>query len=244
MMKQPQGPIHISIQTWGRLTAVLLLLSLVGGGFGEAYAPAKIIVAGDPAATAGNVMAHTSLFRAGFAAYLIEAFCDIGLAFCFYVLLRAVQKDLALLSAFFGLVSTAVYAVAQIFYFAGLIILRSRDALPMFSLDQMNGLAFLSLKISGNIGWIFLGLYGIPTILRGYLIYCSGYLPKFLGVLLIIAGAGFILKDFLTVLAPAYASDFLLLPVFLAMISLTIWFFVKGVDVGKWEQRSSSADEG
>jgi Domain of unknown function (DUF4386) len=230
------GGLQISIQAWARLTAFLLLFSIVGGGFGEAYAPSKFIVSGDPAATANNVMTFTSLFRAGFAGYLVEAFCDIGLAFTFYVLLRAVQKDLALLAAFFGLVSTAVYAVAQIFYFAALIILRSRDALAMFSPEQINGLAFLSLRISGNIGWIFLALYGIPTILRGYLIFRSGYLPKFLGVLLIVAGTGFILKDFTTVLVPVYASDILLLPMFLALIALTIWFFVKGVDLGKWEQ--------
>ena len=233
----------ISIQTWARLAALLLLFSVVAGGFGEAYAPSKLIVSGNPAATAANIIAHGSLFRIGFAAYLIEAFCDIALAFTFYVLLRAVQKDLALLAAFFGLVSTAVYAVAQIFYFAALIILRSRQVLPMFSVEQINGLAFLSVRISGHIGWIFLALYGIPTILRGYLIYCSEYLPKILGILFIIAGVGFILKDFATVLAPAYASDLLLLPMFVALLALMSWLFVKGVDVTRWEQRSSLANE-
>jgi hypothetical protein len=111
----------------------------------------------------------------------------------------------------------------------------------MLSFDQLNGLAYLSLRLFSYCGWIFLALYGIPTILRGYLIFRSGYLPKFLGVILIIAGTGFILKDFTTVLAPAYASDVLLLPMFLALISLTIWFFVKGVDVRKWEEKSALA---
>src|SRR4029079_8586032 len=145
MSAQPQSSDTgcISIRAWARLTAVLLLFSLVAGVIGEAYVPSKLIVAGDPGATASNITTQITVFRFGFAAYLVEAFCDIGLAFTFFVLLRAVQKDLALLAAFFGLVSTAVYAVAQIFYFGALIILRSRAALPMFSAEQINGLAFL-----------------------------------------------------------------------------------------------------
>ena len=230
----------IRVQRWVKVTAVMLALTAVAGAIGEAYVPSKLIAAGDPALTARNVMEHQALFRAGFASYLIEAFCDIGLAFTFYVLLRPVQKELALLAAFFGLVSTAVYAVAELFYFAALVILRSGDVLTMFSAGQLHGLAYLSLRLFSYCGWIFLAFYGIPSILRGYLIFRSGYLPKFLGVLLMIAGAGFILKDFTTVLAPAYASDLLLLPMFVALISLTLWFFIKGVDVTRWEQRVRS----
>lgn len=231
----PVGPIAISIQSWVRIAAILLVLTLVGGALGEAYVPSRLIVPGDPAATARTIMAHQGLFRAGFAFYLIEAFCDIGLAFIFYVLLRPVQKELALMAAFFGLASTAVYAVAELFYFAALIILRSGDVLKMFSPEQVSSLAFVSLRLFNYCGWIFLSFYGIPSILRGYLIFRSEYLPKFLGVLLIAGGAGFILKNFTTVLAPAYASNLLLLPMFLAIISLTIWFLVKGVDLRKWE---------
>lgn len=226
-----------------KVTGILLVLTLITGGFGEAYAPSKLIVSGNPGATAQNIVANQLFFRAGFAAYLIEAFCDVALAFTFYVLLRPVEKELALLAAFFGLVSTAVYAVAELFYFATLVILRSGEALKMFSPDQLNGLAFLCLRLFSYCGWIFLGFYGIPSMLRGYLIYRSRYLPKFLGVLLIIAGGGFILKDFAMVLAPGYSSDVLLLPMFLALISLTIWLFVKGVDVGKWNERLTANEE-
>jgi hypothetical protein len=225
------------MQRYARVAGVLFILTLVFGYFGEAYAPGRFIVSGDAAATAHNIMTSPMLYRVGFASYLIEALCDIALAWIFYVLLRAVNRELALLSAFFGLVSTAVYAVAELFYFAALIILRNATALAAFSPDQLNALALLSLKISANCGWIFLAFYGVPSVLRGYLIYRSGYFPKFLGVLLLIAGVGFIAKDFLAVLAPAYASDVLLLPMFLAILSLMVWFLFKGVNADGWERR-------
>jgi hypothetical protein len=83
-----------------------------------------------------------------------------------------------------------------------------------------------------------MAFYGIAWIIRGYLIFRSGYFPKILGVLLMIAGLGFMAKNFTLVLAPAYASDALLLPMFVAAISLTVWLFVKGVDVAKWEAKA------
>ena len=80
-----------------------------------------------------------------------------------------------------------------------------------------------------------MAFYGIATLLRGYLIFRARYLPKFLGVLLMLAGAGFIAKNFLLVLTPRYASDLLLVPMFVAGLSLTVWFLTKGVDLAKWE---------
>jgi hypothetical protein len=78
-------------------------------------------------------------------------------------------------------------------------------------------------------------------VLRGYLIYRSGYFPKFLGVLLILAGVGFIAKDFLTILAPTYASNVLLLPMFLAGVSLMLWLLFKGVDAEEWQRQRQAA---
>ena len=83
--------------------------------------------------------------------------------------------------------------------------------------------------------------YGIAAILRGYLIFRSGYIPKVLGILLAIAGLGFVMRNFALVLAPAYASDVLLLPMTLAAVSLTVWFLVKGINVSQWEARAATS---
>ena len=217
---------------------MLFLLTIIAGGFGEAYVPAKLIVSGDAAATAKNVLDSPLLFRLGFASYLVEAVCDIALALILFLLLRPVRYDLALLAAFFGLVSTALFAVAELFYFATPLLLRSADYLKSFSPDQRNALAALSLQVYAVGGGIFMVFYGMAALIRGYLIFRSDYLPKFLGVLMAVAGLGFVVKNFALVLAPAYASDVLLLPMFLTVVSMTAWLLVKGVDVAKWQARA------
>ena len=230
-----------SVQTYARIAGLLVLSSIVAGGFGEFYVPTKLIVAADATATAKNIIAFNSLFRLGFAGYLVEATCDIALAWIMYVLLRPVQKDVALLAAFFGLVATATFAGAELFFFGSTFILGGADYLKTFSPAQVNTLGLLSIKFYTYGGVIFMAFYGIATAIRGYLIYRSGYLPKFLGVLLAIAGLGFILKNFAVVLAPAYAPDALLAAMPIAVLTLSVWLLAKGVDVPKWEAKAATA---
>ncbi len=236
-MSAQRGSIHVYTKAAG----VLFLLTFLGGGFGEMYIPNRLIVPTDAAATAANLKSSEALFRLGFAAYLVEALCDVGLTWIFYVLLRPVHKDLALLAAFFGLVSTALFGFAELFYFSSSLVLRDADYLKSFSTDQRNTLAMLSLKTYGVGAGIFMAFYGVASLIRGILIFRSGYLPRFLGVLLGLAGVGFISRNFLLVLAPRLASPLLLAPMFLAAIAMTVWFLAKGVDVAKWEARAAAS---
>ncbi|HEY6137397.1 MAG TPA: DUF4386 domain-containing protein [Thermoanaerobaculia bacterium] len=214
----------MNVRRWSLATGLLFLISGVAGGLGEAYIPMTLIVRGNPAATLANIRAHDFLFRLGFATYLVEAMADIALALAFYVLLRRVNKEIALLSAFFGLVSTAVYAVAEFFYLA--ITLMPNDAAA----------ASLLLRAFSLCGTVASAFYGVASLIRGILIVRSRYLPKFLGALMALAGIGFIVKTYLAVLAPRYASDFLLLPMFLTLLAMTAWFLTKGVNAAKWEE--------
>jgi hypothetical protein len=225
------------IQTYARVAGILFLISFLGGAFGEFYVPSSLIVSGDPAATFNNITSHEWLFRLGFAGYLLEGLCDTALSLLLYVLLKPVHRNLALLSAFLGLISTALFAVAEMFFFSGPILLNNPVFLQTFSRDQVSALSYLFIRIYGFGAALFMVFYGSASLIRGYLIYRSGYLPRFLGVLLGVAGVGFILKNFTLVLAPAYSSDFLLLPAPLTVLVLTLWFLFKGVDVQKWEAR-------
>ncbi len=231
--------VQVSPQIYARLAGVLFLITIVAGGFGEWYVPSKLLVSGDAAATANNFIASDLLFRLGFAAYLVEAMCDVTLTLILYVLLRPVSNNLALLAAFFALVGTGVFAVAaMLFQFAPSFILAGGAYLKSFSPDQVNGLAMLSLKFSSYGGGLFLVFYGVASILRGVLIFKSGYLPKVLGALLALAGFGFVTLNFLFVLMPAYASDFLIPPMIVAMLALALWLLLKGVDLAKWEEKA------
>jgi hypothetical protein len=223
---------------------VLLVVSLVGGGFGEGYAPAQLIVAGNASATAHNVIASDLLFRLGFLGYLSEAVCDVALAFLLYVLLRPVHANLAFLAVLFRLMATATFAFGELFYFAPSLILGGDAYLKTFSSDQRNALALLSFNMYGFAGGMSQVFYGIASIVLGYLMFRSGYLPRVLGALLAVGGLGFVASTVTLVLAPAYASSVLILPTILAMLALALWLLVRGVDVGKWNKRGAVVADG
>jgi hypothetical protein len=229
-----------SVQTYAKLAGVLGLLSFVGGGFGEAYVPSVLVVSADATATAENIIASGSLFRLGFAAYLVEALCDVGLTWVLYVLLRPVHRDLALLTVLFRIISTAGFAMAEVLYFASSRILGGADYLKTFSPDQLNTLALLLLKVGGLGGAVFSMFYGVASVVLGYLIFRSTFLPNVLGVLMALSGLGFVTSTFVSVLAPAYATPVLFVPAAVAWLFLTVWLLVKGVDVPKWEDKAAT----
>ena len=230
----------MNVQRYARIAGVLFLISMVAGGFGEAYVPAKLIVSGDAAATAANIKNFAFLYRLGFAAFLVESLCDITLVLILYALLKPVSKELSLLAGLFGLMGTALFAFAELFYFAPPLIIGGSGYLNTFSSDQLNALVLLSMKFYGYAGMIFTAYYGMGWLVRSWLMFHSGYLPKFLAVLMAIGGAGFVVRNFALILAPAYASPALLVLMFPGGLLMTAWLLVKGVDVPKWNARVSA----
>ncbi len=220
---------------------IFLILSIAGGWFGEMYVP-SLIMTGDAATTAAQLRLNEGLFRLGFAAYLVEAFSDIVLTWLFYVLLKPVNRDLALLSAFFGLVSMSLFAVTKMFYFAGPMFLRESGYLTAFTPDQLESLASFFLSLYAGLSGLSMLFYGTGWILRGYLTYSSGYLPRLLGVLMVAAGLGFVAKTITQVLAPAFSWDILVAPMFLNAVALTFWMLARGVDPDKWAQAFEKRD--
>ena len=233
----------MNVQRYARVAGVLFLVSLVAGGFGEAYAPSKIMVAGDAAATVANITNLNFVYRLGFAAFLVESLCDIALVLIFYALLRPVSRELSLLAAFFGLVGTAIFAAGELFYFAPPLLLGNGAQLRGFSTEQLNAFTLLSLRFYSYAGMATTAYYGMSWLVRGHLIFQSGYLPKFVGVLMGLAGAGFVVRNFLLVLAPAYASTLLLVFMLPAGLILTFWLIIKGVDIAKWNVRLKPSGE-
>lgn len=231
-----------TLHRYARAAGIAMLLSIVFGFLGEMYLPGKIIVAGNATATAANIVEHPMLFRLTFASYLVEGICDVALILFLYILLKPVDRNLALMSAFFGIVSMVTFAVAQSSFYAASIILRESGGMAAFTADQRHALALLATRIAGTIAWLFLCMYGIATMLRGYLIMRSRYLPKVLGILFMIGGAGFFLRSVTYLLAPAYSSALLLLPMALAGIPMTIWLLARGVDRQVLTSAPGSAD--
>ena len=230
------------VRKMAAIGGLLTLLSIVAGGFGEIYVPMSVTIVTDAAATAERITSLNMMFRLGFAAYLVEGLCNVILIFIFYVLLRPVEKNLAMLAALFGLVGVAVYAIAELFYIAPLLLVGDQPSLSAFTLDQRNALALLSLRFYGYAGGVLMAFGGAGSVIYGYLIFRSRYLPRLLGILLVLGGASFIVRNFLLVVAPAYAFDWLFLPMFLAMVGLGGWLLFRGIDKRLWEERIDPGD--
>src|SRR6059058_4933366 len=207
----PPGPgDRESIQAYARLAGVLGLITVVAGGFGEAYVPGVVFVAGDPAATAQHILGNESLFRWGFAGYLVEALCDATLTMAFWVLVRPVHKNLAMLMVVFRIISTCGFGASQVLYFGALPTLRGTQTAAALQPAQMEALAYLLLRIAAFGGSLFSTFYGVANVALGWLIYRSGYIPRVFGVAMILTGVAFAVHTFLLILAPAYASELLL----------------------------------
>lgn len=220
------------LRRYGRTAGVAMLLSIVFGFIGELYLPGRLIVRGDAAATAANILANPMLFRSTFATYLVEGICDVLLSVLFYVILKPVDRNLALISAFFGIVSMVTFAISQGAFYSASLILRDTHGMAAFTVEQRNALALLALRVSSTIAVLFLIMYGIATTIRGYLIAKSGYIPTAIGVLLIVGGLGFILRTTTYILAPSLSSPIMLLPMALGGIPLMVWLLFKAKGFG------------
>ncbi|HEX9940633.1 MAG TPA: DUF4386 domain-containing protein [Thermoanaerobaculia bacterium] len=230
-----------SPQVYARVGGVLYLIIIVAGVLGELLVRGKMVVAGDATATANNIMASPLLWRIGIAGDLIMHACDVPLMVVFYVLLRLVNRELALLAVLFNLVQTAVLVANKLTLLIPLFLLGSAEYLKVFEPRQLYTLTYLFIRLHGHgfsVGLIF---FGFTCLILGYLIFRSGYLPKVLGVLMQIAGLSYLTNSFTLLLAPAIADlmfPAILVPAFIAEMSLCLWLIVKGVNVEKWRSRA------
>ena len=222
------------VQSWARLAGVLGLVSVVAGGFGEAYVPAALLVPQDTSATAANILGREWLVRWGFAAYMVEALCDVTLTMLFYALFRVAHGEIALAAVFFRLIGTAGFAVAQVLFFASLPTLQSGSPVEAFAPDQRNALAMLLIQTSHHTQTLFTMFYGVGTLAFALLMYLSALLPPVIGILVMLAASGFIVKAFTAVLAPAYSSPLLLAPAGISFLVLSCWLVLKGIDTSRW----------
>jgi hypothetical protein len=222
------------VQAYARTAGMLLFVSFVAGGFGEAYVPSRIVVGSDAAATMQNLRSYEWLLRVGFSAYLIEASCDIALVMLFYALLKPVDRYISLLAAMFGLMGTASFAAAELFFFAPTLLSGGAGYLKAFSPDQLNAIALLSLRLFSVAAGLFMTFYGTGWILRGWLIWRSRYLPKFLGLLMTISGAAFVGRNFQVLLAPQTSASWFAPAMAPGMLGMMAWLLVKGVDDARW----------
>ena len=236
--------IESSPQLYARIGGALYLLIIVIGLFEEAFVRDKLIVSGDAAATANNIMASESLWRFHIAAELFLLMCAIALLTILFVLLKPVSRELTLLALFFNLVSISLEAATAMYLVVALFPLGTAAYLKAFSPEQLYAMATLSLKSHGYGFGVSLLFFGCFCVIIGRVIYRSGFLPKAIGALMQIAGLCYLTDSFALVLSPAFANRLfpaILLPAFVGEASFCFWLLLKGVDVQRWKEQASAA---
>jgi len=214
-----------------RIAGVLNLLVIVFGMFAELYVNIRLIVPGDATITASNIKASELLYRIGFMSGLFHHTCFLVLVLVLYKLLKPVNKTHAALMVVFGLSAVPIMMLNMLNQFAALLILSGADYLTVFTADQLRALAMLFLDFHNHgyfIAGMFSGLFLLPL---GFLVFKSGYIPRILGVLLIMGCFGYLLELFTVFVFPSYETvSYLGLAVaIIAEFSLTFWLLLKGV---------------
>lgn len=219
-------------QRAARIAGVLYLFVIGGGLFAEAFVRQELIVAGDAAATARGILEHELLYRLGFAVHLAYLACVVPLALIFYDMFQRVSRPLALLALCFDLVSVAIESGNLLNQFAPLRILTDES---LGASGEAIAYAHARLFASGfGIGLVFFGGFCVSI---GCLIFRSGFLPRALGVLMVVAGLCYLANSFSVFIVPAFADrlfPFILLPCLIAELSLALWLVVRGIDVRRF----------
>jgi hypothetical protein len=223
-----------------RIAGVFYLLTILTRMFVEISVRNRLVVSDDAAATATNILAHEPLWRWGFAADIIAFASYIALTALLYELFKPVNRSLSLVAAFFSLVACGVQAISSLFHLAPLVLLGGAPYLSAFTVEQLQALALVFLRLRAaayhNIGLVFFGLY---CLLVGILILRSIFMPRILGVLMVLAGLSYVL-----LLSPPLARSlqpYILVFPGVGQISLCLWLLVMGVNVPRWKEQASAA---
>jgi len=224
---------HDSINKTARLAGGLYLAIIPFAIFGFFYVPSALLVPGDAAATAGNIMASEWLFRSGTVSWLVSHIILIFLVLVLYRLFKPVNKDHAVLMVVLALLSIPIVFLNEVNHLAALQVLKNaKDGALIDSQRHAQVMLFLDMRQSGVlVAQVFYGLWLLPL---GVLVFRSGFMPRLLGVLVVIAAAGYLIDSGTQLLFPGFAtiSQF----TFIGELLFALWLVIKGVNVERWRR--------
>jgi len=222
-----------------RMSGFFWLMTVLTGSFAM-FTYQKVVVPGDAAATAANILANEPLFRLGVISDIAASACYLAASLFIYAVLKPVNPTVALLGTFFSVAGCAISALSFAFRLAPLTVL----AVSGFTTEQLRGLshALISLNVQAvNIGFVFFGLH---CVLVGSLILESSFIPKGIGALMVFGGLGWLSFAITSLLSPALVLlmiPYILAPGAIGELTLTLWLLVKGVDVRRWNEQAGLA---
>jgi Domain of unknown function (DUF4386) len=221
-----------------RMAGGLWLLYVSTAGLAD-FARRGLTVSGEAAATATNILAHESLFRLGFAADILAIACYIAMTALFYDLFKPVNRTVSLLAAFFSLAGCTIQGLACLFELAPLIVLGGTQTSSVFKAEQSQAFAYMFLKLYSQAYSIALVFFAFFSLMIGYLIFKSTFLPRILGVLMAVAG-----MSWMTFLVPSFGAKYLH-PYLMVLGSgeglLILWLLVFAVNESRWREREQAS---
>jgi hypothetical protein len=228
-----------------RIAGALYLINIVGGAFAIGFVNGTLF-ASDPATTAANIQANELLYRSGLAAHVVVTVTNVPLALIFYELFKVVNRRLALLTAFFILVATAIEAAGLLNQFAPLVLLGNGGDTGALPPAQLQALVALSGDLSGANYTLYTVFFGLDILCLSYLVYKSGFLPRAIAVLLAVDGLAYLVYSFTNFLAPSAAvhlTPWIQFPAPLAEGAFALWLLTLGVNVERWTERATGGTQ-
>jgi hypothetical protein len=222
-----------------RMTGVLYLLVVLCGIISEILVKNVVFVPGDMAATVSQITTYGFIFRLGFVVMLARLVFLTLLVLALYKLFGPVNRDVAVVMVAFVLINNAVTMVSLVFEFSAPLLLTSSDYSTLFTTDQWLAQVqfFINMQVQGDRAAQSLSLW---VILLGFLMFKSGYIPKLLGILVMLAGVGY-MADFLVFFLLPQLDVQIAAFAFLAEVAFPLWLLIKGVDVEAWKSRALDA---
>jgi len=206
-----------------------LLISIIGVIFASIFVD-NLIVPGDAAETANNIMANEGLFRTGIVSWLFVLIGDVVRAWALYVFFKQVNKSLSLLAGWFMLIHAAIFGITQLNLVFASELLGGAGYFTVFEPNQLHALVLLFIN-GYNYGFqIGLFFFSFHLFVLGYLVFKSGYIPRILGVLLIVAFFGYLIDSAGQILPnyPEIISQVVTVPNTIAELALIVWLVFKG----------------
>jgi len=189
-----------------RIAGALYFSLVIFGPVSLIYVPNKVIVRGNAAATAQSVLAHITLFRVGIAFELLGTVAFMFVAFALYRLFRSVNRDHAALMVIFAMMSVPISFVGAAFNYGALKVFQGGDFMSVLPRVQLDVLGMLLMRLRGHtilVNQMFWGLWLLPL---GFLIIRSRFLPRLLGLWVLLGGLGWIAECLTPLLAPDFST--------------------------------------
>lgn len=228
---------YISPRSLARMAGASQLLEAITATFGQVIVLGRLIVSGNAAATAANILGHKQLYWCGFASSIVAVILNLVWAFLMYELLKVVNRRISILAMFVMLVSGAMLAVTALFYVAPLVILQGGGSLSAFTATELQALAAAFLRLNTYAFDLHTVFFGVWCLLTGYLISKARFLPRVLGILLIVSGLGWAVY-----LAPPLAAPlfpFIAAASAIGEIPLELWLIVVGLNEARWREQAA-----